>query len=410
LQFKNTTHRPSIGFGNKPDISVISCPPKLDPKDPEAPDAKSGQKWQFHWGIVELWIENKGKDEDPFIEIEELQRNPQATCHVDWTNSAYKTCGQVIGYATAHHRSQFRVFSFSVVVVEDTFRLLRWDRSGIIYTGPSDLTDGNLFEFLWRFNHLSPVDRGHDPTVYPADDNDAKLALPKLRTYPKFEYVQTEHLHTILVWDDRSPDDGPRRYITPSVRWATEALIGRATFGYIAFDVERGELVYLKDFWRVDHPEIQKEGDVYRELHEAGVRNIAKMGRAGDVRSTTNSQVCASVGVQRTKPYDYLSYPWCPGRPVVEPYVHYRLVLETVGMALNRFKSTRQLCEVIRDAIVGKAGFPNVTPQTHHVNSSHRCVQQDPNLASRRQRRKYPYHRGGHWYFDRLGLVEEGER
>ena len=357
-----------------------------------------------------MWIENKGKDKDPFIEIEELQRNPQATCHVDWTNSAYKTCGQVIGYATAHHRSQFRVFSFSVVVVEDTFRLLRWDRSGIIYTGPSDLTDGNLFEFLWRFNHLSPVDRGHDPTVYPADDNDAKLALPKLRTYPKFEYVQTEHLHTILVWDDRSPDDGPRRYITPSVRWATEALIGRATFGYIAFDVERGELVYLKDFWRVDHPEIQKEGDVYRELHEAGVRNIAKMGRAGDVRSTTNSQVCASVGVQRTKPYDYLSYPWCPGRPVVEPYVHYRLVLETVGMALNRFKSTRQLCEVIRDAIVGKAGFPNVTPQTHHVNSSHRCVQQDPNLASRRQRRKYPYHRGGHWYFDRLGLVEEGER
>ena len=49
----------------------------------------------------------------------------------------------------------------------------------------------------------------------------------------------------------------------------TEALTGRATFRYIAFDVERGDLVYMKDFWHVDHPEIQKERDVYHRLHEA---------------------------------------------------------------------------------------------------------------------------------------------
>jgi len=300
--------------------------------------------------------------DDPFVQIEELQRNPKATCHIDWTNAAYKTCGQLIDYARSHHRSQFRAFSFSVAIIEDTFRLLRWDRSGIIYTAPSNLADGYLSEFLWRFNHLFPADRGYDATVSPADSDDAELALPKLRTYPKFENVQKENLHRILVWDDRSPNDAPRRYITPSAKWATEALIGRATFGYIAFDVERGELAYLKDFWRVDHPEIQKEGDVYRELHEAGVRNIAKMGRAGDVRLTTNhGHVRASVGVQRTRTQDYLNHPWCPGRPVVEPYVHYRLVLETVGMPLNRFRSTRQLCEVIRDAIVGKGGFRRVS-------------------------------------------------
>jgi serine/threonine protein kinase len=124
----------------------------------------------------------------------------------------------------------------------------------------------------------------------------------------------------------------------------------------------RGELVYLKDFWRVDHPEIQKEGDVYRELHESEVRNIATMGRSGDVRLTiTDGQVRASVGVQRTMTQDYINHPWCPGRPVVEPYVHYRLVLETVGMPLNRFRSTRQLCEVIRDAVVGKGGFPRMS-------------------------------------------------
>jgi len=291
--------------------------------------------------------------------IQELQEHANDTSHhIRWTNGVYGTYSRLISYAVTLHRSQFRVFSFSVAVFEETARLLRWDRSGVIYTESFEWADGRLFEILWRFNHLSAAARGYDTTVSSADDNEAELALPKLRTYPKFEYVRKEHLHTILVWDDRSPDDGPRRYITPSAKWATEALIGRATFGYIAFDVERGELVYLKDFWRVDHPEIQKEGDVYRELHEVGVRNIAKMGRAGDVRSTINDgQICASVGVQRTRTQDYLNHSWCPGRPVVEPYVHYRMVLKTVGMSLNRFKSTRQLCEVIRDAIVGKAGF-----------------------------------------------------
>ena len=120
----------------------------------------------------------------------------------------------------------------------------------------------------------------------------------------------------------------------------------------------RGKLVYLKDFWRVDHPEIQTEGDVYRELREADVRNIAKMGHAGDVRLTLeDGPIRASVGIQRTRTQDYLNQSWCPGRPVVESYIHYRLVLETVGMPRNQFKSTRQLCEVIRDAIVGKDRF-----------------------------------------------------
>jgi len=176
-------------------------------------------------------------------------------------------------------------------------------------------------------------------------------------------------------------------------------------------DVLRSDLVYLKDFWRVDHPEIQKEGDVYHRLHEARVPNIAKLGRAGDVRLTIDDgQIRNPVCVQRTRTQDYLNRSWCPGRPVVEPYIHYRLVLETVGMPLNRFKSTRQLCEVIRDAIIGAESFPYITPQIDSSNSSQHCVQQDSNLTSGHQRRKYPHHRGGCWSFDRLGLVEDGER
>ena len=331
---------------------------------------ESQQPAEHNWGNVELWIKTK-RTKDPFLTVRKLQRYRSDANYYDRRTKGYKTCNLLISYATALHRSQLRIFSFSVVTFEDNVRLLRWDRSGVIYTEAFKLAGGHLSEFLWRFNYLSAVDRGCDITVSLVDDDEAEAALPKLRTYPTFENVRKEHLHRVLVWDDLTPDDRPRRYIAPRAKWVTDALIGRATFGYIAFDVERGELVYLKDFWRVGHAERQKEGDVYRELHEAEVPNIAKMGPAGDVRHVQVS----STGFQRTRTQEYLRSPgsphaWCYGRPSVVSYVHYRLVLETVGMPLSHFKSTRQLCEVIRDAVIGKVNTRCTVPQTDHVGSA----------------------------------------
>jgi len=355
--------------------------------------SESQQPAEHDWGNVELWIKTK-RTKDPFLTVRKLQRyhNASDADYYDRRTKGYKTCNLLIAYATALHRSQFRIFSFSVVTFEDNVRLLRWDRSGVIYTEAFELADGHLSEFLWRFNCLSAVDRGYDSTVSLVDNDEAEAALPKLRSYPTFENVRKGHLHRVLVWDDLSPDDRPRRYIAPRPIWVTDALIGRAIFGYVAFDVERGDLVYLKDFWRVDHPESRKEGDVYRELHEAEVRNIAKMGPAGDVRHVQVS----SAGFQRTRTQDYLRSPgsrhaWCHGRPSVVPYVHYRLVLETVVMPLSHFKSTRQLCEVIRDAVIGKEDIPCTIPQIDHVRSAYRCVQQGSNPTSGHQGKKYPY-------------------
>jgi len=97
---------------------------------------------------------------------------------------------------------------------------------------------------------------------------------------------------------------------------------------------------------------------VYRELHDAQVPNIPMLGPAGDVPFSLGHENIVMIPTQRTRTQDYvkgsgLGHEWCPGRPRVDPLVHYRLVLETLGKPLNTFKSTRQLCEVIRDAIVG---------------------------------------------------------
>jgi hypothetical protein len=88
-------------------------------------------------------------------------------------------------------------------------------------------------------------------------------------------------------------------------------------------------------------------------------KNIPASSPAGDVLLSPGHANTSPLAVQRTKTQDYLKESgrcreWCPGRPCVKPYVHYRLVLETLGQPLNTFNSTRQLCEVIRDAIVGE--------------------------------------------------------
>ncbi|KAH9056639.1 hypothetical protein EDB87DRAFT_1539199, partial [Lactarius vividus] len=248
-----------------------------------------------------------------------------------------RVSSQLIAYASTIHRSQFRVFSFSVVLFGETGRLLRWDRSGVIYTKPFNWSTepDTLFEFLWRLNFLSDVNRGYDPTVTSVRDDEAEAALSRLRTYPDLENVAKTDLHKFLVRDDCTPKGQIKYYIAPSAVWDSEALFGRSTFGYIAYDLETTNLVYLKDFWRTERDGIQKEGDVYRELHDAQVPNIARLGLAG------------------RRSYEFVKgYDWCPGQPRVDPYVHYRLVLETLGKPLNTFRSTRQLCEVIRDAIV----------------------------------------------------------
>ncbi|KAH8984957.1 hypothetical protein EDB92DRAFT_1459802 [Lactarius akahatsu] len=348
LKFINTTH--CISANLKPDIAIYSG------TDRDDPGTQSGSQRSLNWTAVDLWIENKNEKDDVFRDLEEMGREARAKSdlksHIRWTKGAYRVSGQLIAYTSAIHRSQFRVFSFSVVLFGNTGRLLRWDRSGVIYTEPFNWSTqpDTLFEFLWRLNFLSDVKRGYDTTVTSVADDEAEAALSKLRTYEGLENVAKADLHKFLVRDDHTLNGQIKYFIAPSAVWDSEALFGRSTFGYIAYDPETTNLVYLKDFWRTERDGIQKEGDVYRELHDAQVPNIAKLGLAGDVPLLPECGRTDSPAVQRTMTQEFVK-DWCPGQPRVDPYVHYRLVLETLGEPLHRFKSTRELCKVIRDAI-----------------------------------------------------------
>ncbi|KAH9059619.1 hypothetical protein EDB87DRAFT_1563048, partial [Lactarius vividus] len=246
----------------------------------------------------------------------------------------------------------------SVVLFGNTGRLLCWDRSGIIYTEPFDWTTqpDTLFKFLWRLNFLSNVKCGYDTTITSVGEDEAKAVLSKLRTYQGLENVAKADLHKFLIRDDHTLNGQIKYYIAPSAVWDSEALFGCSTFGYIAYDLETTNLVYLKDFWRTDCDGIQKEGDVYRELHDAHVPNIAKLGLAGNVPLLSECGGTDSPTVQQTMTQQFVKGGWCPGQPRVDPYVHYQLVLETLGSPLHTFRSTRELCEVIQNAITAHTG------------------------------------------------------
>ncbi|KAH9051973.1 hypothetical protein EDB87DRAFT_1581999 [Lactarius vividus] len=356
LRFINTTS--CIATNLKPDISIYSGIDRNGPwtcaSNPPPPE----------WRAVDLWIENKNQNNDVFRDLEQMKRETTAKSdlrgHIRWSKDAYRVSGQLIAYTSAIHRSQFRVFSFSVVLFGNIGRLLRWDRSGVIYTEPFNWTTqpDTLFKFLWKLNFLSDVKRGYDTTVTSVREDEAEAALSKLRTYQGLENVAKADLHKFLVRDDHTLNGQIKYYIAPSAVWDSEAHLGRSTFGYIAYDLETTNLVYLKDFWCTDCDGIQKEGDVYRELHDAHVPHIARLGLAGDVPLLPECGRTDSPAVQRTMTQQFVEgCNWCPGQPRVDPYVHYRLVLETLGSPLNTFKSTWELCEVIRDAITDGSGI-----------------------------------------------------
>ncbi|KAH9051849.1 hypothetical protein EDB87DRAFT_1826506 [Lactarius vividus] len=264
LRFINTTS--CIATNLKPDISIYSGIDRNGPwtcaSNPPPPE----------WRAVDLWIENKNQNNDVFRDLEQMKRETTAKSdlrgHIRWSKDAYRVSGQLIAYTSAIHRSQFRIFSFSVVLFGNIGCLLCWDRSGVIYTEPFNWTTqpDTLFKFLWKLNFLSDMKRGYDTTVTSVREDKAEAALSKLRTYQGLENVAKADLHKFLVRDDHTLNGQIKYYIAPSAVWDSEAHLGRSTFGYIAYDLETTNLVYLKDFWCTDCDGSQKEGDIYPEM------------------------------------------------------------------------------------------------------------------------------------------------
>jgi hypothetical protein len=304
------------GAGIKPDMVV-----RLLPENVEVHDKQT----------IEMMGEFKSdKGCDPFVDD-----SPKGI-HSP-TQKGLEVLAQITSYATCHMAMHSHTHVFQFLVIADYARLLRWDRSGVVVTRKIDLNDKNLAEFFWRFDNLKAEERGWDTTVIsPSDEEveEAKVELSKaeLKLGKGRDELRPRYLKIFL---------GPERdsYIVRSLSYAgTQSPFGRATRAFAAYSLQNKKAVFLKSTWRVVSETRRPEHEIYKELHEAGVKHIPNVLDHWDGH-VTQTQRADKKFKKFAKPLRTLQ--------------HYILVLEELGRGLTSFESSKELLSVLGDAAEG---------------------------------------------------------
>lgn len=158
------------------------------------------------------------------------------------------TLKQITAYTAAQLGSQFCTHAYSVLIVKNTARLLCWDRSGTILTEPFKYDEfPYLAEFICCYSNASPEMCGKDQSVSDPTPVEATIARQALVLDDNTPLVKLAIPHT----------DGSSLYhIAPAPQVTHYTPPGYATCGFQAYNISRRVLVYIKDSWRVNMPDI----------------------------------------------------------------------------------------------------------------------------------------------------------
>ena len=314
----------------KPDVAIYA-------DDSERKDEK-----RTDFSAIEICIELKRSAlHDPFDDADgaPFEKN---------TELGMSMRGQITSYATAHLGKQFRLFAFSVIIIGDMARIMRWERAGSTVTNAFNYKQNPefLINFFRRFASLSRKDRGWDTSVIPIDEAQPPSDIHSdtvVAARAALNLLPQSSLFCIQVRATDGPSTGESlefRYYIGGRPPCPYSLIGRSTRGWPVFCVATQQVVFLKDTWRIDSDDIEPEGVTYRKLHEKNVHNIATVEASGDVGCSTVTQSLTNE-------------PWSKVKEKITGHVHYRLVLKEVGRRLTDFICTRDLVNAVRDAIIG---------------------------------------------------------
>ncbi|RPD52347.1 hypothetical protein L227DRAFT_514951, partial [Lentinus tigrinus ALCF2SS1-6] len=226
-----------------------------------------------------------------------------------------------------------------------------FDRQGALVSEPftygtrENLT---LHTFFYRLAHMSREQLGFDPTVIPADPEDVKAMLAYAPDAPT-DYIEQQIYRTLSV-DPKRPEvrtstQWPayeltmcgKRYIIARPTFASAALYGRCTQGYLAYDIEDNAVRFLKDSWRLDLDRVRPEHKAYERLHSEKVPHIATCLAHEDVPASNGSWQSTTVN----------SY-FDPSRP---SRGHYRLLIKEVCRSLTDFLDFGELTALMCYAI-----------------------------------------------------------
>ena len=148
-------------------------------------------------------------------------------------------------------------------------------------------------------------------------------------------------------WCDVPPANAavPRRYTyyVGKHHAASKSPLGRGTKGYVAFDVDRDRLVFIKDYWCALADGVHRELNIYRRLHENGVSHVPTALAGGDV---------GGPEMQTTVTQDFMKEDE-EGR-VPAKRVHYILVTKEVGRLLETYRGQLELNTCLFHAFTGE--------------------------------------------------------
>ncbi|KAG2065540.1 hypothetical protein BDR04DRAFT_948606, partial [Suillus decipiens] len=132
--------------------------------------------------------------------------------------------------------------------------------------------------------------------------------------------------------------------------------VGRGTHTCPAFDPVNNEVVIFKDSWQVSLHNILPEGETYKLLKDANIRNITTCIACHDV---------PSLPQQRTQTFKLVNASWACPHQTLTPHIHYHLVLNLVGKPLLHFMSSCQVVEAVCDILIAHEDTCNKAGMLH---------------------------------------------
>ncbi|KAG1734425.1 uncharacterized protein EDB91DRAFT_1250943 [Suillus paluster] len=291
-----------------PDLSFVNCHLYADTNNckkfpfqikPDVCVYSDGTLAGCNISTAEVVIKFKwSRHNDPFCE------RTDGTSFLSQTDKGMDTLGQITSYTAAQLTAQYRTHAFSVIIIEDQARIIRWDREGAVVTSPIHYnTKPHLADFFYRFAKASPELRGVDTSVTPASDEESDCARQRLDL------------------------DANTRMLKVQVPAKDSSLVTLIFPAPIATDLLP----------------VGREGETYKRLKEAKVVNVTTCIACHDV---------PSIPQKLPQSFKFAGMSWASPLDTLTPHSHYRLVLDIVGEALINFPSSHWLVEAVWDALL----------------------------------------------------------
>jgi len=333
-QFVNSaSKRDSLRDGLGPDVPIYGPAASLDVDKPD-------------FSQMDAFVEFKTKESaDPFEDPKRVDGKPGGGKRPSFernTIEAKLIRGQLGSYVAAISGSQFRLRVFAVLVFGSFARLMCWDRVGAVVSEKFNYTtEPYLAQFLLEYCSLKPKKRGFDPTVRPLTTKERKT-VKNIDCLDDLKSRNPHHREFRMMMIPGRDDTTEHAFlISYPPRYTYRSPFGRATRPMRAYDMEKKKIVFVKDYWRPDAKDIDKEGDIYRSLEEAEVPYVAPFGVGNDVRDF------------KTRVQEFRFYAWACYTDEFSGLVLYRMSLDKLGDDLVGFESTQELVRAIGHAMTG---------------------------------------------------------